>query len=488
MVASKTTDGAQESSINWREWRGDPHQIPNDPYGDCPGCFILDSIIHTTVDTLNYKAYSYDLVHNRTDGGATVTTGNRMTGMDGWTITYDDAGFIRKRKKGADSLAYTWNALGQLTKVVAPGYTVTYGYDAFGNRVRKSVNGDSTHYIVEDGAVLVELSDSWQPVAKYTYYPGVDQPHSMVRDGKRYYFLQDAQGNVTGVADSGGVLKNTYHYSPYGEALSGTSETVANPYRFKGREWDAEARLYFMRARYYDPQIGRFVSDDPIGLEGGINPTAFVGGEPVNRADPSGLLCQLAWDIHSWTSTGEVFFVGNFRFEGSCGHLFAEGGAPGYSLGSRFGGWWHGLLEEEKRAASVASVEQSSEGQASAARQPTRMQCREAGMAAFRGLWVAHALGGTGVAGAGKGASYFSEAIKERAAGSLRKARTLLREPGQYVSFKDLARTTQTMSRAASWARAGIATARAGVVVGGFAIGFAIGVDAMCMYDVNYYS
>lgn len=233
--------------------------------------------------------YSYDKLANRTDLSASLDSANRLLSFDGWTITYDDAGFMTKRKKGTDSLVYTWNGLGQLTQVTAPGYATTYGYDAFGNRVRKTVNGTSTRYVVEDGQVIVELDNTWQPAAKYAYYPGIDRPQSMQRAGKRYYYLEDAQGNVVAVTDSVGTIKNTYEYSPYGEAIS-TTETVTNQFRYKGRDWDAEARLYFMRARYYDPLIGRFLSEDPLGLAGGINPTSFVGGDPVTFMDPMGML------------------------------------------------------------------------------------------------------------------------------------------------------------------------------------------------------
>ena len=256
--------------------------------------------------------YSYDKVANRTDLGATITTGNRMTGLDGWTITYDDAGNLTKRKKGADSLTYAWNALGQLVQVTSsvPSYTVTYGYDGLGRRVRKTVNSTATRYLVDGDRVLVELDNSWLPAAKYSYYPGVDRPHAMVRAGKRYYFAQDGQGNVTGLLDSVGTAVQQYDYTPYGEALPG-SGSVVNPYQYKGREWDAEARLSFMRARYYDPQVGRFISEDPIGLAGGNNPTRFVGSDPVNRSDPRGTFCQLVQDMKTSSEDRAVFrYVG----------------------------------------------------------------------------------------------------------------------------------------------------------------------------------
>ncbi len=268
-------------------------QVPNDPYGDCPGCFNIDSTVTDVVTVLDSAVYAYDSVSNRRDSGDSLQTGNRLIKRAGWTITYDSAGFITKRTKGSDTLSYTWNGLGQLTEVRSAAAstvtTTTYGYDGLGRRVRKTVGGVSTRYLLDGDRVLVELDHSWSPVAKYSYYPGADRPHAMLRDNKRYYYAQDMQGNVTGLIDSVGNVTQHYNYRPYGEVPADGGQTVANPYRYKAREWDAEAQLYFMRARYYDPVLGRFISEDPIGLAGGVNPTAFVDGEPVGRVDPSGL-------------------------------------------------------------------------------------------------------------------------------------------------------------------------------------------------------
>ena len=251
-----------------------------DPYGDCPGCLILvDSTPTYDEVTLASGSYAYDAVGNRAGAGVTVGTGNRLTAQGGWTIAYDSLGQMTSRTNGSETLTYKWNALGQLDTVVAPGYTVTYGYDGLGRRVRKTVNGVATRYLVEGDRVLAELDHNWGVAATYAYRPGVDRPLAMQRGGATYYYTQDAQGNVTGLLNAAGSVVQQYHYTPYGEAQAGYG-TIVNPYQYKGREWDAEARLHYMRARYYDPQLGRFLSEDPLGLAGGINPTAFVGGGP----------------------------------------------------------------------------------------------------------------------------------------------------------------------------------------------------------------
>jgi RHS repeat-associated protein len=262
------------------------------------------------------QSFAYDAVGNRTDAGSTVAWGNRLTAMGGWSIAYDSLGNMISRTNGGETLTYKWNALGQLDTVVAPSYTVAYGYDGLGRRVRKTVNGVSTRYLVEGDRVLAELDNGWAVAAKYSYLPGVDRPLAMQRGGATYYYMQDAQGNVTGLLNATGGVVQQYHYAPYGEAQGGYGNIV-NPYQYKGREWDAEARLYFMRARYYDPQLGRFISEDPIGLAGGINPMAFVSGDPVNFSDPTGLkectAAELADGRHRQTiQSGQVICVLDF--------------------------------------------------------------------------------------------------------------------------------------------------------------------------------
>jgi RHS repeat-associated protein len=99
-------------------------------------------------------------------------------------------------------------------------------------------------------------------------------------------FLPDALGSTLALTNGSGSTLASYTYEPFGNtAISGTS---ANTYQFTGRENDGTG-LYFNRARYYNPQIGRFISEDPIRFRGGINFSAYVGNNPLNLTDPSGL-------------------------------------------------------------------------------------------------------------------------------------------------------------------------------------------------------
>ena len=217
----------------------------------------------------------------------------RLRPHRGESFAYDGEGNLTQRTGPSGTVNYTWNALGQLVTVASSQGTVTtYGYDGWGQRVRKSVNSVITRYLLHNANVVMEVDAYNGILAEYTYYPGADRPHGMRRGGVQYYYAQDAEGNVRGVINTAGTVVASYDYSPQGE-LVGSTGSVVNPYRYKGREWDAEAGLYFMRARYYDPKVARFVSEDPIGVAGGMGLYVFGGGDPVNHSDPSGT--EVCW-------------------------------------------------------------------------------------------------------------------------------------------------------------------------------------------------
>ncbi len=102
-----------------------------------------------------------------------------------------------------------------------------------------------------------------------------------------YYYHFDGLGSVAALSDVNSVVVERYSYDVFGEPnrVSG----VNNPYLFTGRRYDDETGLYYYRARYYKPEIGRFLQSDPIGYAGGLNMYAYVGNNPINGIDPWGL-------------------------------------------------------------------------------------------------------------------------------------------------------------------------------------------------------
>ena len=167
--------------------------------------------------------------------------------------------------------------------------------------------------------------------AEYSYYPGLDNPHALIVGSTQYFAHNDGLGNVIALTDTAKVLQRTYGFSPWGTLNGGTDVAGfagKDRARFKGALWlGPEAEVYYMRARWYEPKTGRFLSEDPIGLAGGINLYAFAADDPVNGRDPSGL-CAINEEL--W-----VRYVEHYNAEGQLvaitvlGYFCVPTGSPG---------------------------------------------------------------------------------------------------------------------------------------------------------------
>ena len=113
------------------------------------------------------------------------------------------------------------------------------------------------------------------------------------------YYQADGLGSVTSLSNSTGGLANTYTYDSFGK-LTASAGTIANPFRYTGRDSDSEIGLYYYRARYYDQNIGRFVGEDPIGFSAGINFYAYGNNSPVRNVDPLGLATCTFYVSQGW--------------------------------------------------------------------------------------------------------------------------------------------------------------------------------------------
>ena len=125
-----------------------------------------------------------------------------------------------------------------------------------------------------------------------TYYVyGMGLISRVTPSGVAYHYHYDNLGSTVAITDSSGSIVNKYSYDAFGKVLS-QSEGISNPFKYVGAfgVMDEGNGLLFMRARYYDPATGRFISKDPIGWAGGLNLYGYVGNNPGNRIDPWGLI------------------------------------------------------------------------------------------------------------------------------------------------------------------------------------------------------
>jgi RHS repeat-associated protein len=180
------------------------------------------------------------------------------------------------------------------------GTTVSVVYDAFGNRVAKTVNGVTTKYLVEDDVnptgypqVLDELTGS-TVTRTYTYgLQRISQDQLVSGVWTPSFYGYDGGGNVRQLTNSAGAVTDTYEYDAFGNDVYHTG-TTPNNYLYRGEQYDSDLGLYYLRARYYNPATGRFLSRDPEDGKA-IDPKTlhkylYAGGDPVNSVDPTGRL------------------------------------------------------------------------------------------------------------------------------------------------------------------------------------------------------
>jgi len=183
------------------------------------------------------------------------------------------------------------------------GTTVSLIYDAFGNRVAKTVNGVTTKYLVEDDVnptgypqVLDELTGS-TVTRTYTYgLQRISQDQIINGVWTPSFYGYDGGGNVRQLTNSAGTVTDTYEYDAFGNDVYHTG-TTPNNYLYRGEQYDSDLGLYYLRARYYNPATGRFLSRDP---EDGyakdpasLHKYLYAGGDPVNMIDRPGAIYSI---------------------------------------------------------------------------------------------------------------------------------------------------------------------------------------------------
>jgi RHS repeat-associated protein len=254
---------------------------------------IVDANNPTGVETLenpeNPETYSYETGTNRLSHIETTPPidfgydlNANITSETGWTYVYDFSNQLISVSQGATQVGeYTYNGAGQRIKKVSQTETRIFHYDLRGH-------------------LIAETNQSGQMLAEYIYLG--DQLLAMIKPGELvYYFHNDHLGTPQVLTDDTGAIVWKAVYTPFGEAAP-SIQTVENPFRFPGQYYDQETGLHYNYFRYYNPQTGRYITPDPIGLEGGINLFAYTENNPINFVDPLGLY---SWN-EFWGDAGNL--------------------------------------------------------------------------------------------------------------------------------------------------------------------------------------
>ena len=247
--------------------------------------------------------YTYDAAGNRmtrTENGLTTTytlgVGDRLASWTGGAYTHDIAGNVtRIERTGRPTLDLTWNSQYQLVSVSTNGvFAESYEYDALGRRVSTTTTEGTVRHVYDDSwQVISDIDESDNVLVSYTWGDGIDNLLAVNVGGATYYPLTDIQGTVWGYVDSQNNVVARWQYDAWGNVVD---EFVAVPalsglrYRFQCREWSAATGLINFRMRWYDPETGRWLSKDPIGIDGGFNVYLFCLDLPLFFSDPYGSL------------------------------------------------------------------------------------------------------------------------------------------------------------------------------------------------------
>jgi RHS repeat-associated protein len=223
---------------------------------------------------------TYDAVNRMTSVTLTATNAT-------YNLTYDDNGNLTRKQNAAqpsDVTTYAWDTRDRLARIDAPGVSATFAYDALNRRSERIVNGESTRYVYDGTQAIAEVRGS--RVDSLLTGLTIDEAIAVYTDAGASTYLTDALNTVIAQTKEDQSVQNFYAYTPYGEVVA-VGPDEGNSLQYTGRENDRTG-LFYYRARYYDPVLKRFLTEDPAGLDGGLNLYAYGDDNPLSYVDATG--------------------------------------------------------------------------------------------------------------------------------------------------------------------------------------------------------
>ncbi|MFJ5257528.1 RHS repeat-associated core domain-containing protein [Pseudomonas sp. NPDC088414] len=238
-----------------------------------------------------------NLLGQNNEGTANLANvkGNRLLMQGDRHYDYDAYGNLIRERRGAGQklvTEYRYDCQHRLIGVSLPsGKTASYKYDAFGRRIEKTVEGQTTEFLWQGERLIAESAEN--RYRSYIYEPGSFRPLAMLdgegpRKATPFYYQLDHLGTPQELTDYSGEIMWSAKYRAYGNLAALDVSEIDNPLRFQGQYFDAETGLHYNRHRYYNPGTGRFLTPDPIKLAGGLNNYQYVPN-PTGWVDPLGL-------------------------------------------------------------------------------------------------------------------------------------------------------------------------------------------------------
>ncbi|WP_255293640.1 DNRLRE domain-containing protein [Bacillus wiedmannii] len=308
----------------------------------------INQLLKESLPNGTVKDYTYDGFGNRTsvkvtENGketksitATFNEGNQLVKFGNESLTYDPNG----NRTSDGKYTYTWNEADQLIAITKKGESqplATYKYDDDNRRIEKNVNGVVTRYFYDGDSInpLYETDGSGNVLRQYVY--SIDGTRlAMKSQGQTLFYHYSPRGDVLAMTDATGQVVANYEYDAWGNVLKSDAKGIAadNPFGYAGYMYDKEIGMYYLIARYYNPEHGVFLSvdpdpgdeDDPITQNG----YTYADNNPVMMTDPDG---KWAW-MAAGAAFGGVSSYYSAKKSGARGWKLAGAVAGGAALGA----------------------------------------------------------------------------------------------------------------------------------------------------------
>ena len=267
-------------------------RLTNETINSVPTAYTYDAWSNRASMTGNgtSSTYTYDannrLTKSITEEGSTTTTadyyydhnGNQITKAVNVTTPQSGiAAYFMSPETNSYLSLYEYDSYNRLKSADTDGSVTTYTYDGNNLRQSKTSNGITTQHVWDGSNMVMDGTNK--------FYRGATGIEFATLNGNTSFYHKDAHGDVTALTDSAGIITQSYIYDAFGNQMN-ENENDINPFRYCGEYLDSETGLIYLRNRYYDNAMGRFITEDPI--KDGTNWYVYCGNNPVMFVDPLG--------------------------------------------------------------------------------------------------------------------------------------------------------------------------------------------------------